>query len=1263
MTRPTLLQRHFSTPAMRLSPVAAAILAVACSSALAGAGAALAPGALPTGANVVSGKATFSTSGNVLDIDQTSSRAIVNFSSFDVGSAARVNVQQPGSTSALLARTSGGDPSRIEGQVTSNGAVWLINPAGILVGPGARIDVGQFVASTLNVSDTDFLANRYNFTGGDQAGAITNSGTIRARSGGSVYLVGANVTNAGLIEAPNGEVLLAAGQTVQLVDTATPGVSVAITGDAGSTTNIGRITADAGRIGLAAGLVTNSGSLSTSSLVREGGRIFLRASQDVRTTATSTLTADGTTGGSISVVADGAAAIDGSISARGSAGAGGFVETSGHQSLEVANVPVTGQGGEWLIDPIDIQIVPGSGSGGTSGTSAIVSTETGAWIGATTIADQLSAGTNVTITTGSPTLELGDITVSSAINKVGATTATLTLNASNNIIVAADITSSGSPLHLNLNSNTQGNSPATDHTVQVSANIDLDGGTLTAREGLGGVNAGDIAVASGGAIALTQPTSVLAAGNLAVQSGGTLTIDGGTLNLSGSLNNGGYVDLRSGTLALTQPGVQSGEFFTASGARLQMSGGQSFEAGSGFGGIGDVEWSGNMVVDTPLRFGGEGTRLTLHDTTLSGTSSITTMPGSTTVVDGVVSVTGTGQWLNDGPLAIQGSGAVQVTSAGAGFQNELGAVITLSGTAASVLSGAGSGTLVNDGTIVKTGTAAQQITGLTNDSDGLVQVSAGTLTTSGTMSGQFQVDAGAGLVFNGASLDSTTAFSGSGSLGWGGTITFTAPVDIASTAPTLNIGPATVFQTGGNAANTLTTRNLVTMDGGALALTDSSTWNNLGGLTIGGVQAGALDVQATATFANKAGANLALAPNGSLTVSQGGTFTHEAGATLTGDGALIVAGGAATLQGDASIGSLSVTSGSLQSSAGLSVTQAFSQTGGTLQLANASLNQASGDLVVGNISAANLLLSAQTGAIAQIGALQVAQQLITSSATGTTLDNSANRIAAAALANSGSGNVVLVNQLPSGVSSFTLGGASNAGGDISIDNTGALISGALGNGADFIAQLPGAVAAPTLSAAGAVSAMTGNVSIVTHSPLTIGSGGVTAAGHIALTAGDTGASTDNLVINGAVTSAGGNIDLAAGQDILLNAAVTTTSPGVVSATALRGSVTPPLAPVAPPAPTPAPTPAPVSTPAPTPTPTPTPAPVPTPAPTSPVSAVNQLMEINAMTAIIGMNQIGSGSVTSPAPSPTTSELTSPASNVTDPQSPDSNTAAKKMYCN
>ncbi|MFX6040824.1 hypothetical protein ABTE96_22895, partial [Acinetobacter baumannii] len=67
-----------------------------------------------------------------------------------------------------------------------------------------------------------------------------------------------------------------------------------VTGSAGNVTNLGTITAEAGRIGVAAGLITNGGVINASSVVREGGRIFLRASGNLTTTASSSISADGT---------------------------------------------------------------------------------------------------------------------------------------------------------------------------------------------------------------------------------------------------------------------------------------------------------------------------------------------------------------------------------------------------------------------------------------------------------------------------------------------------------------------------------------------------------------------------------------------------------------------------------------------------------------------------------------------------------------------------------------------------------------------------------------------------------------------------------------------------------------------------------------------------------------------------------------------------------------------------------------------------------
>jgi large exoprotein involved in heme utilization and adhesion len=89
--------------------------------------------------------------------------------------------------SAVLNRVVGGDPSSILGTLQSNGRVFLINPNGIMFGAGAQINVAGLVASTLNLSDADFLSGRMNFTNGTGAGANVNQGSINA-VGGPVYL-------------------------------------------------------------------------------------------------------------------------------------------------------------------------------------------------------------------------------------------------------------------------------------------------------------------------------------------------------------------------------------------------------------------------------------------------------------------------------------------------------------------------------------------------------------------------------------------------------------------------------------------------------------------------------------------------------------------------------------------------------------------------------------------------------------------------------------------------------------------------------------------------------------------------------------------------------------------------------------------------------------------------------------------------------------------------------------------------------------------
>ena len=660
------MSTHLHSSPLRLSLLASALW-MACATQAFAQG--LPANALPTGWNVTSGSASFAQSGNTLTINQTSQQAIANFSTFNVGSAALVDLRQLNSSAALLARVNGGDPSQILGGIRADGALWLINQAGIMVGPGARIDVARFIASSLNVSDSDFLAGRMNFKGTGTPGDVRNAGTINAASGGSIYLVGANVANTGSLNAPQGEVLLAAGQTVQLVDTATPGVSVAITGTPGEARNMGQITAEAGRIGLAAGLVSNSGTISASSAVREGGRIFLRASGDVRTSATSNISANGTTGGNVVLIAENAASIDGQVSATGSAGRGGYVDTSGHRSLDVVNVPTVGRGGEWHIDPFSIEIVAAGPDGGVLGTNAIVSNETGAHISAATIVAQLDAGTNVSVTTGTgnPALDMvhGDITVSAAIHKTAGGDAALTLNANNNIVINAPITSTSNKLDLNLNSNYLNNYPADNHVAQLNADLALNGGALTVSQS-GGIGNGTLNIA-GGTTTLAGG-SIINASGVNVQAGGTLA-GAGTLALGGTgtlLNNGTvspgtagsvgtlfvqgkYTQGSTGVLNIKLAGTDSFDRLAISNTaslngRLNVRGLNGFvppadstynvvtATGSGSGSFSVVDapnlTSGNGTASLALSYPGTGTTVARITATASSANICTIAPGS-----------------------------------------------------------------------------------------------------------------------------------------------------------------------------------------------------------------------------------------------------------------------------------------------------------------------------------------------------------------------------------------------------------------------------------------------------------------------------------------------------------------------------------------------------------------------------------------------------------------------------------------------------------
>ncbi len=142
---------------------------------------------------------------------------MLDWSSFNIGSGEQVNFNQPSASSIALNRIHDTQASTINGQLNANGQVWLLNPNGVLFGSGAQVNVGSLLATTSNISNSDFMAGNYKFTpGGNPTASVSNAGTITAADSGLVALVAPQVQNSGVINARLGKVALASGDSFTL---------------------------------------------------------------------------------------------------------------------------------------------------------------------------------------------------------------------------------------------------------------------------------------------------------------------------------------------------------------------------------------------------------------------------------------------------------------------------------------------------------------------------------------------------------------------------------------------------------------------------------------------------------------------------------------------------------------------------------------------------------------------------------------------------------------------------------------------------------------------------------------------------------------------------------------------------------------------------------------------------------------------------------------------------------------------------------------
>ncbi|MDI1340370.1 filamentous hemagglutinin N-terminal domain-containing protein, partial [Polaromonas sp.] len=275
--------------------------------------------ALPEGASLVAGQASISTpNANAMVVTQGSDKAILNWQSFNIGTGQSMQFVQPGAAAVALNRVTGANPSSIYGSLSANGQVFLINPAGVMFAPGAQVHVGGLVASTLALSNEDFMAGRYTFSSGVNAGAVSNGGNIRTARGGYVLLAAPRVSNTGSISADAGSVGLAAGARVS-VDTSGAGlVSFSVDAAAANAVaaNSGVITAQGGQVAVLASalgdvmatVINQTGVIRATSATERNGLIVLSGNHSGVVHVSGTLDASGAaagqSGGTVQVLGD-----------------------------------------------------------------------------------------------------------------------------------------------------------------------------------------------------------------------------------------------------------------------------------------------------------------------------------------------------------------------------------------------------------------------------------------------------------------------------------------------------------------------------------------------------------------------------------------------------------------------------------------------------------------------------------------------------------------------------------------------------------------------------------------------------------------------------------------------------------------------------------------------------------------------------------------------------------------------------------------------
>jgi filamentous hemagglutinin family protein len=320
--------------------------------------------------------------------------SIINWNSFDIGRNQMVQFIQGGDIARVLNRITGPGGTTIDGTVTADGIVYIVNPAGVVFGPNAVIDAGGIYAAAGNISDEDFQNGVDRFT--NLQGDVVNEGRITARD---VNLIGQYVANFGQVSGTGGGyITMLAGDEVliqrvgerivvridgvRLTDRARPHDGLAsppgATARAGvlndgaadnagggivlgagdhyalAIHNLGEVRAAAGEVQAvaASGLVSNVGTMSVDAASGDAGRVVL---QGPKVENNGLISADAPDGAAGEIQLDATSGlkvqIGSTTSARGADGSGEIIARTSGGPLALGGIVDT-SGTAWFDAPL-----------------------------------------------------------------------------------------------------------------------------------------------------------------------------------------------------------------------------------------------------------------------------------------------------------------------------------------------------------------------------------------------------------------------------------------------------------------------------------------------------------------------------------------------------------------------------------------------------------------------------------------------------------------------------------------------------------------------------------------------------------------------------------------------------------------------------------------------------------------------------------------------------------------------------------------------